>query len=581
MRHSATASLLSRRDVIIVASVSCIYGIGSADSYAGLLIPIQTDVDLRRDDLLRRLVDIQYERNDIDFHRGTFRVRGDVVEVFPTYEQERAIRIEFFGDTVEAIRWIDPLRGRVLENLTHYEIFPGSHYVTPQAQLRSAIETVRFELHERLSFFDNAGKLIEKQRIAERTMYDIEMMEQMGYCQGIENYSRHLSGRKPGEAPPTLIDYFPDDFLLIIDESHQTLPQVKAMYHGDRSRKANLVDFGFRLPSALDNRPLRYDEFEAHIKQCVFVSATPTDEEIGLSDGEVVEQLIRPTGLTDPAVEVRPVTGQVDNLLGEIRTRATAGERVLVTTLTKRMAEDLTDHYQELGVRVRYLHSDVETLDRIELLRSLRLGEYDVLVGINLLREGLDLPEVSLVAILDADKEGFLRSTRSLIQTIGRAARNINGRVIMYADRMTDSMQRAIEETNRRREHQEKYNKEHGITPETVKKAITDISPTSGNTDYYAVPWQRNPVASSSDPNISLQDRVEALRSEMFAAAESLDFERAAQLRDTLKNLRALDGSASAGEGSQAFASSSAANDRPRKQQQRGKSAGHRSRRRS
>ncbi|MCL2825067.1 MAG: excinuclease ABC subunit UvrB, partial [Polyangiaceae bacterium] len=428
MRHSATASLLSRHDVIIVASVSCIYGIGSAESYAGLVIPIKTGTELRRDILLRKLVDIRYERNDTDFHRGTFRVRGDVVEVYPTYEQDRAVRIELFGDEVEAIRIIDPLRGRVIQTIDHYHVFPGSHYVTPESQLRFAMDSIRLELRERLEYFDKEGKFLEKQRIEQRTMYDLEMIEQMGYCQGIENYSRHLSGRKPGEPPPTLISYFPDDFITIIDESHQSLPQIKAMYHGDRSRKTNLVDFGFRLPCALDNRPLRYDEFHSHIKQCIFVSATPGDEEIELCSGEVVEQLIRPTGLIDPVIEVRNVEGQVDDLLGEIRVRTKANERVLVTTLTKRMAEDLTDYYQELGVRVRYLHSDVETLERIELLRDLRLGEYDVLVGINLLREGLDLPEVSLVAILDADKEGFLRSTRSLIQTIGRAARNVNGR---------------------------------------------------------------------------------------------------------------------------------------------------------
>ena len=580
MRHAATASLLSRRDVIIVASVSCIYGIGAAESYAGLLIPLKTGVEFRRDELLRKLVDIRYDRNDIDFHRGTFRVRGDVVEVFPTYEQERAVRIEFFGDEIEAIRLIDPLRGRVLETLRRYEVYPGSHYVTPEAQLRAAIDSIRTELRERLMFFDSEGKLLEKQRIEQRTMYDLEMLEQMGYCQGIENYSRHLSGRKAGEAPPTLIDYFPDDFLLVIDESHQTLPQVRAMYHGDRSRKANLVDFGFRLPSALDNRPLRYDEFEAHIKQCVFVSATPADDEIALCNGEVVEQLIRPTGLTDPVVEVRGVTGQVDDLLGEIRARVNVGERVLVTTLTKRMAEDLTDHFQELGVRVRYMHSDVETLDRIELLRTLRLGEYDVLVGINLLREGLDLPEVSLVAILDADKEGFLRSARSLIQTIGRAARNVNGHVIMYADRITDAMRKAIDETNRRRDRQRQYNEEHGITPETVQKAIIDISTTSGNIDYYSVPSQHAGEGLAGNPEISLQDKVDALRAEMFEAAEALDFERAARLRDALRSLSALEVPGANGEGGELSVTFSDNAKKKRKQSTRAKSPGGRSRRR-
>ncbi len=541
MRHAATASLLSRQDVIIVASVSCIYGIGSAESYSGLLIRIEKGAELRRDDLLRKLVDVQYQRNDIDFHRGTFRVRGDVVEVFPAYEQAKAIRIEFFGDEVEGISEIDPLRGRVLTTLDKYGIYPGSHYVTPEQQLRRARESIQTELLERLTYFDKEGRLLEKQRIEQRTMYDLEMLEQMGYCQGIENYSRHLSGRAAGEPPPTLIDYFPPDFLMIIDESHQTMPQVRAMYHGDRSRKSTLVDYGFRLPSALDNRPLRYEEFEKHLHQAIFVSATPADDELALSEGEVVEQVIRPTGLMDPEVEVRKTDGQVDNLLGEIRARVAVNERILVTTLTKRMAEDLTDYYRDLGVRVRYLHSDIETLERIDILRDLRLGEFDVLVGINLLREGLDLPEVSLVAILDADKEGFLRSARSLIQTIGRAARNVNGRVMMYADRMTAAMKVAIGETSRRREKQRAFNLEHGITPETVKKSVMDMSPGSAMVDYFAVPKTGKAMANAAKHNqqdIPIEEQIEALRTEMFAAAESLDFEKAARLRDTLKALQ-------------------------------------------
>jgi excinuclease ABC subunit B len=545
MRHSATVALLSRRDVIIVASVSCIYGIGSAESYHGLVIQLAVGEELRRDTLLRRLVDIQYERNDIDFHRGTFRVRGDVVEIFPTYEQETAIRVEFFGDDVESIKEVDPLRGRVKQSLDRYAIYPGSHYVTPQTQMRRAITSIREELRERLDVLDKGVRFLEKQRLEQRTLYDLEMMEQLGFCSGIENYSRHLSGRKAGEPPPTLLDYFPPEFLIVLDESHQTVPQLQAMYRGDRARKETLVDYGFRLPSALDNRPLKFEEFEQHVRHVIYVSATPGEYELEKAQGVIVEQLIRPTGLTDPQVEIRPVSGQVDDLLGEIKDRVKKNERVLVTTLTKRMAEDLTDFYRELAVRVRYLHSDIDTLERIDILRDLRLGEFDVLVGINLLREGLDLPEVSLVAILDADKEGFLRSPRSLIQTIGRAARNLNGRVIMYADSITAAMKQAIGETDRRRAAQAAYNERNGIIPQTVVRAIMNINPASGTIDYFNVPRiakgdraKDGAAGRASD----IEERIAAMRLEMFSAAEELQFEKAARMRDELKTLEALAG---------------------------------------
>ncbi len=537
LRHSATMSLLTRRDVIIVASVSCIYGIGSPEAYQAMHIFFHQGDDYGRDTLLKKLVEIQYERNDTDFHRGTFRVRGDVVEVFPAYDSERALRIEFFGDEVEAISQIDPLRGIVLQKLSKCSIFPASHYVSTKDNLKRAIEQIRLDLEERIRHFRGQNKLLEAQRIEQRTFYDIEMMEEMGFCQGIENYSRYLDNRQPGEAPFTLIDYFPKDFLLFVDESHITNSQVGGMYRGDRSRKETLVEYGFRLPAALDNRPLNFQEYEARINQVVHVSATPADYELQQSGGVFVEQVIRPTGLVDPPITVRPAQGQVDDLLHEVRQTVAKGDRVLVTTLTKRMAEELTNYYQELGVRVRYLHSDIDTIERMQILRSLRLGEFDVLVGINLLREGLDLPEVSLVAILDADKEGFLRSTRSLIQTCGRAARNVEGRVLMYADTITRSMQACIDETERRRTKQLAYNQEHGITPATVKKAMRTILESITERDYVTPPVVEDIRETYGVEQKDLPKLIKKMHKEMLAAAKELDFEKAAELRDRIKQL--------------------------------------------
>jgi len=538
LRHSATSSLFERRDVIIIASVSCIYGLGSPEEYRELVLSLRTEMEIERNQLLRKLVDIQYSRNDIDFQRGTFRVRGDVVEIFPASRDEHCIRVEFFGDEIERIREVDALTGEILGDRDHVAIFPASHFVTREEKMEKAIINIEQELEEQLEKLRENGKLLEAQRLEQRTRYDLEMMREMGFCSGIENYSRHLTLRPPGSTPYTLLDYFPDDFMIVVDESHVTIPQIRAMYNGDQARKQVLVDHGFRLPSALDNRPLTFDEFEKHINHIVHVSATPGPYELEKTP-EVVEQIIRPTGLLDPIIEVRPIEGQIDDLIGEIHARIEKNERVLVTTLTKKMSEDLTDYLKEIGIKVNYLHSEIKTLERIEIIRDLRLGKYDVLVGINLLREGLDIPEVSLVAILDADKEGFLRSERSLIQTIGRAARNAEGRVIMYADNMTKSMDIAIQETKRRREQQEAYNEKYGITPQTIHKKIRDvIKATKIHEDAEEYETKAAPKLSK----MSKKERekvIEKVEMEMKDAAKALDFEKAAELRDLLLELKA------------------------------------------
>ncbi len=548
MRHSATRSLLTRRDVIIVASVSCIYGLGSPEEYKNMHLFLQCDEDFAPEQVQRRLVYMLYERNDISFHRGTFRVRGDVIDIFPVHEEDRAIRLEFFGDTVETISVIDPLRGVVLERLQEYTVFPGSHFVTSKDRLQVAVETIKEELIERLEYFQRENRLVELQRLEQKTMFDLEMIQELGYCNGIENYSRHLTGKVPGVAPPNLLDYFEEDYLLIIDESHIGVPQLNGMYNGDRSRKKTLVHYGFRLPSALDNRPLRFEEFQTRINQIVYVSATPGAFEIEEAEGRLIGQIIRPTGLLDPKIEVRPATSQVDDLLEEVRLRTDRNEAVLITTLTKRMAEDLTDYYENLGVKVRYLHSDIKTLERIELIRDLRNGDYNVLVGINLLREGLDIPEVSLVAILDADKEGFLRSERSLIQTCGRAARNAEGRVILYADDMTGSMERTIEETERRRTIQKAYNLEHGIIPETIKSKVKDtLQKHLKASGYQAADDHSSSLLTAAEDlpvylSISeLEQEIKKLEKEMQTAAKELAFEEAAAIRDRIKALRKLE----------------------------------------
>ena len=540
MRHSATRSLLERNDVIIVASVSCIYGLGSPEAYHGMLLYLGKGMGISREEILSKLVEIQYERNDIDFHRGTFRVRGDVIEVFPAHEEYRAIRIQLLGDEVDDISEIDPIRGKVIQPLDKVPIYPGSHYVTFPDRLQAAIQNIREELKERVEWFKSRNRLLEAQRLEQRTNFDLEMLQELGYCQGIENYSRHLTGRKPGEPPPILLDYFSKDYLLFIDESHVTIPQLIGMYRGDRSRKETLVEYGFRLPSALDNRPLMFEEFNERVHQIIYVSATPSEYEMNKSRGRIVEQIIRPTGLSDPSLEVKPAKNQVDDLLGEIQKRVNRKERVLVTTLTKRMAEDLTEYYADLGIRVKYLHSDIDTLDRVEIIRDLRLGKFDVLIGINLLREGLDLPEVSLVAILDADKEGFLRSEKSLIQTFGRTARNVNGHVILYADKMTGAMDQAILETDRRRKIQEEYNKVHQITPQTVKKSVRNILASIYEADYFTIPSVSD-MKEEYVPMKEIPSIIQKLKKEMKEAASRLEFERAGEIRDKIHRLEEME----------------------------------------
>ena len=529
LRHSATASLFETKDVIIVASVSCIYGLGDPIDYENMIISLRPGMTKPRNEILKKLVNMQYTRNEIDFKRGSFRAKGDIIEIYPSDENEKAIRVELWGDEIEKISEINPLTGKTINLRNHVMIFPNSHYVTTSSKMERAITTIEEELEDRVIYFKDKNKLIEAQRIEERTNFDIEMMKETGFCQGIENYSRHISGREPGSPPFTLFDYFPDDFLLFIDESHATIPQVRAMYNGDRARKESLIKYGFRLPSALDNRPLKFDEFEQRINQCVFVSATPADYEKEHSKENVIEQIIRPTGLLDPEIEVKPVTNQIDDLIEQIRQRVEVGERVLVTTLTKKMAEDLSSYLAGIDIKVRYMHSEIKALERMEIIRDLRVGKFDVLVGINLLREGLDIPEVSLVAILDADKEGFLRSERSLIQTIGRAARNTNGKVIMYADELTESMEKAISETNRRRRLQKEYNKEHGITPQTIKKDIRDTIKATIVEDI------QNEYDINADT--TTEEIIDKLTKEMLLHAQNMEFEKAAELRDKIKEL--------------------------------------------